>query len=109
RPPVSAMPKPILIGFCARAANGAAMATARTTATRASRVRFMRTSFCRVMVRGGPKVLRDLDVEQRRVLLRAEQVALTHAAAGPQPADRELDGVGGLEDDEVGHARFIDA
>src|SRR5262245_55735135 len=52
---------------------------------------------------------RDLDVEQRRVLLRAEEVALAHAPAGLQAADRELDRVGGLEDDEGRHARLVDA
>src|SRR4029450_6933229 len=51
----------------------------------------------------------DLDVEQRRILLRAEEIALAHAAAGPQPANGELDGVGGLEHDEIGHAAFVDA
>src|SRR5882672_2477115 len=51
----------------------------------------------------------DLDVEQRRVLLRAEEIALAHAAARPQPANGELDGVGGLEHDEVGHAALLDA
>src|SRR5262245_66338078 len=51
----------------------------------------------------------DLDVEQGRVLLRAEEIALAHAAARAQPADGELDGVGGLEHDEVGHPALVDA
>src|SRR2546427_717413 len=51
----------------------------------------------------------DLDVEQRRVLLRAEEIAFAHAAARPQPADRELDRVGRLEHHEVGHAALVDA
>src|SRR5262245_62049313 len=51
----------------------------------------------------------NLDVEQRRVLLGAEEVALAHAAARGEPADGELDGVGGLEHHEVGHAPLVDA
>src|SRR5262245_21602445 len=50
----------------------------------------------------------DLDVEQRRVLLRPEEIALAHAAARAQPAKGELDGVGGLEHDEVGHPALVD-
>src|SRR5262245_64275113 len=51
----------------------------------------------------------DLDVEQGRVLLRAEEIALAHAATRAQPANGELDGVGGLEHDEVGHPALVDA
>src|SRR5262245_66327614 len=50
----------------------------------------------------------DLDVEQRRVLLRPEEIALAHAAARAQPAKGELDGVGGLEHDEVGYPALVD-
>src|SRR5207248_1946122 len=52
--------------------------------------------------------LRDIDVEERSVLLGAEEIALAEAAARAQPADRELDRVGRLEHHEVGHARLVD-
>ena len=36
-------------------------------------------------------------------------MALAHAAARAQPPNGELDGVGGLEHDEVGHPALVDA
>src|ERR1700694_5884664 len=48
------------------------------------------------------------DVEERGVLLGAEEVALAEAAARAQPADGELDRVGRLEHHEVGHAGLLD-
>ena len=47
---------------------------------------------------------RHFQVEQRRVLLRAEDVRIARAAARSQPVDRELDRVGGIEFDEIGDA-----
>src|SRR5262245_48759030 len=46
--------------------------------------------------------VRHLDVEQRRVLLCAEDVRIAGTAARTPPIDRELDGVARIELDEVG-------
>jgi hypothetical protein len=45
--------------------------------------------------------VRHADVEQRRVLLRAEDVGIAGAAARAQAIDRELDRIAGIELDEI--------
>ena len=48
---------------------------------------------------------RHLNIQKRRILLRAENVRVPRAAARPQASNRELDGVGRVEFDETPHAR----
>src|SRR6185369_4257045 len=56
--------------------------------------------------RSGVSLLRGghFEVQQRRVLLRAEDVGVARAAARPQPEDRELDRVARIELDEIAKA-----
>jgi hypothetical protein len=42
------------------------------------------------------------EIQQRRVLLRPDDVAIPHAAAGLQAVDGEFDGIAGVVLDEVG-------
>ena len=51
---------------------------------------------------------RDLEVDQRPILLAAEHVPVARAAARPQPVDRELDRIGDVEIHEVRQARLLD-
>ncbi len=48
--------------------------------------------------------LGHLDVQQRRILLRAEDIGIAGTAAGAQPVDRELDRVARIELHEIGDA-----
>ena len=51
---------------------------------------------------------RHLDIQKRRILLRAKYVRVPRAAARPQASNRELDGVGRVEFDEIGELGFRD-
>jgi hypothetical protein len=51
---------------------------------------------------------RHLNIQKRRILLRAENVRVPRAAARPQASNRELDGVGRVEFDEIGESGFRD-
>src|SRR5215813_3890543 len=50
---------------------------------------------------GAASVARHVEVEQRRVLLRAEDIGIPRTAARPQSIESEFDGAGGIELDEV--------
>jgi hypothetical protein len=51
---------------------------------------------------------RHLNIQKRGILLRAENVRIPRAAARPQTSNRELDGVGRVELDEIGESGFRD-
>src|ERR1700730_137065 len=56
-----------------------------------------------------PLLCRHLDIQQRSILLCAENVRVAGAAAWPKSVEREFDRVPGVELDEVGDALVRDA